>query len=178
MMDQSLASLVTREREDYFGRFFHSLDAGRSDPVASGWGLSSRGSSYSVAQIDPPRGLRARPWPVENMGLRGQNSRCQPSAFSVVPSDVGVEGVRRRRPGTFSNEGQVIFGRWPFSTVAWGNALVVLHKSANQFSLAEGLHHRSLGHRPRNLNAEHVFGRRPYSTGCNVNWLNMAFGQT
>jgi hypothetical protein len=25
MMDQSLASLVTRERDDYFGRFFHSL---------------------------------------------------------------------------------------------------------------------------------------------------------
>ena len=27
MMDQSLASLVTRERDDYFGRFFHSLGA-------------------------------------------------------------------------------------------------------------------------------------------------------
>ena len=25
MMDQSLASLVTQERDDYFGRFFHSL---------------------------------------------------------------------------------------------------------------------------------------------------------
>ena len=25
IMDQSLASLVTRERDDYFGRFIHSL---------------------------------------------------------------------------------------------------------------------------------------------------------
>ncbi len=38
---------------------------------------------------------------VENVALTGQNSPCQPSAFSVVPSDVGVECVRRRRPGTF-----------------------------------------------------------------------------
>ncbi|MEE9141612.1 MAG: hypothetical protein V3U59_02790, partial [Gammaproteobacteria bacterium] len=38
--------------------------------------------------------------PVENVVLTGQNSPCQPSAFSVVPSDVGVECVRRRRPGT------------------------------------------------------------------------------
>jgi hypothetical protein len=27
MMDQLLASLVTPERDDYFGRFFHSLGA-------------------------------------------------------------------------------------------------------------------------------------------------------
>jgi hypothetical protein len=30
MMDQLLASLVTRERDDYFGRFFHSLGAGHT----------------------------------------------------------------------------------------------------------------------------------------------------
>ena len=29
MMDHSLASLVTQERDDYFGRFFHSLGARR-----------------------------------------------------------------------------------------------------------------------------------------------------
>jgi hypothetical protein len=27
MIDQSLASLVTRERDDYFGRFFYNLGA-------------------------------------------------------------------------------------------------------------------------------------------------------
>ena len=29
MMDRSLASLVTRERDDYFGRLFHNLGASR-----------------------------------------------------------------------------------------------------------------------------------------------------
>jgi hypothetical protein len=79
----------------------------------------------------------------------------------------------------FSQNGLVLTGQNGLVlTGPWGDALVVIHNSVTQFSLAEGLHHRSLGHRPRNLNAEHVFGRRPYSTGCNVNWLNMAFGQT
>ena len=44
------------------------------------------------------------------------------------------------------------FGRRPVVTVAWGNA-------------------------PGNRNRKEVFGQRPYSLICNVNRLNMAFGQ-
>ena len=64
--------------------------------------LVKRLSDIDPGTHSPLKDIAAhRPWPVENVVLRGQNSRCQPSAFSVVPSDVGVECVRRRRPGTF-----------------------------------------------------------------------------
>jgi hypothetical protein len=47
MMDQSLASLFTREREDYFGRFFHSLGECRAEIRM----LQSDFRSYTAANL-------------------------------------------------------------------------------------------------------------------------------